>query len=147
MRARLIAIGIIVAAIIGISVGTHQTTPTANLNTTPSSSQTVDSSNASTPSSAATDTTAAPTTTQNSTPTPAVTAPAPATTNTGTSDTNLSNTNTYTNVDGNTVHSPAASTDGTIPAGATAQCVDGTYSFSQHHSGTCSGHGGVAQWL
>jgi hypothetical protein len=33
------------------------------------------------------------------------------------------------------------------PAGATAQCNDGTYSFSQHRSGTCSGHGGVRQWL
>lgn len=33
------------------------------------------------------------------------------------------------------------------PAGATAQCRDGTYSYSQHHSGTCSYHGGVAKWL
>src|SRR5439155_18767336 len=33
------------------------------------------------------------------------------------------------------------------PPGATARCVDGTYSFSQHHSGTCSHHGGVAVWL
>jgi hypothetical protein len=33
------------------------------------------------------------------------------------------------------------------PAGATAQCRDGTYSFSQHHRGTCSHHGGVARWL
>ncbi len=33
------------------------------------------------------------------------------------------------------------------PAGATARCHDGTYSFSQHHSGTCSHHGGVAAWL
>ena len=33
------------------------------------------------------------------------------------------------------------------PAGATARCSDGTYSFSQHHSGTCSYHGGVAAWL
>ena len=33
------------------------------------------------------------------------------------------------------------------PAGATAQCRDGTYSFSQHRSGTCSHHGGVARWL
>jgi Protein of unknown function (DUF3761) len=33
------------------------------------------------------------------------------------------------------------------PAGATARCRDGTYSFSQHHSGTCSHHGGVAAWL
>ena len=33
------------------------------------------------------------------------------------------------------------------PAGATAICRDGDYSFSTHHSGTCSGHGGVRQWL
>ena len=33
------------------------------------------------------------------------------------------------------------------PAGASAQCRDGTYSYSQHHSGTCSYHGGVARWL
>ena len=33
------------------------------------------------------------------------------------------------------------------PPGATAQCRDGSYSFSQHHSGTCSHHGGVATWL
>jgi Protein of unknown function (DUF3761) len=33
------------------------------------------------------------------------------------------------------------------PPGATAQCRDGTYSYSQHHSGTCSYHGGVAVWL
>lgn len=33
------------------------------------------------------------------------------------------------------------------PAGATAKCRDGTYSFSQSRRGTCSHHGGVAQWL
>jgi len=33
------------------------------------------------------------------------------------------------------------------PAGATARCRDGSYSFSKHHSGTCSHHGGVAAWL
>lgn len=33
------------------------------------------------------------------------------------------------------------------PAGATARCRDGTYSLSQHRSGTCSHHGGVATWL
>lgn len=53
--------------------------------------------------------------------------------------------NTYTNVDGNTVQSPTYSA--TVPAGATARCGDSTYSFSQHRQGTCSHHGGVAQWL
>ena len=33
------------------------------------------------------------------------------------------------------------------PAGATAQCRDGSYSFSRNHRGTCSHHGGVAKWL
>src|SRR5438552_4738815 len=33
------------------------------------------------------------------------------------------------------------------PPGATTQCRDGTYSYSQHRSGTCSYHGGVAVWL
>jgi hypothetical protein len=32
------------------------------------------------------------------------------------------------------------------PADATAKCKDGTYSHSKHHSGTCSHHGGVAEW-
>jgi hypothetical protein len=40
-----------------------------------------------------------------------------------------------------------AATAGTPPPGATALCRDGTYSFSRHHSGTCSHHGGVRQWL
>ena len=34
-----------------------------------------------------------------------------------------------------------------VPAGATAQCRDGSYSFSQHRQGTCSHHGGVSRWL
>ncbi len=32
------------------------------------------------------------------------------------------------------------------PNGATAKCKDGTLSTSAHRSGTCSRHGGVAQW-
>ncbi|WP_096439014.1 DUF3761 domain-containing protein [Mycobacterium shigaense] len=31
-------------------------------------------------------------------------------------------------------------------SGAMARCRDGSYSHSQTHSGTCSGHRGVAQW-
>src|SRR5205807_4116499 len=31
--------------------------------------------------------------------------------------------------------------------GPTAQCRDGRYSYSQHRSGTCSHHGGVARWI
>ncbi|HEY8993004.1 MAG TPA: DUF3761 domain-containing protein [Candidatus Microsaccharimonas sp.] len=51
----------------------------------------------------------------------------------------------YVNSAGNTVCSPESSSS--APAGATAQCSDGTYSFSQSRSGTCSHHGGVAAWL
>jgi len=31
--------------------------------------------------------------------------------------------------------------------GATAKCKDGMYSHATHHTGACSNHGGVAQWL
>ncbi|AHH17048.1 hypothetical protein DUF 3761 [Nocardia nova SH22a] len=51
----------------------------------------------------------------------------------------------HVNSDGQCVHAPESAA--TAPDGATAQCSDGTYSFSQHRSGTCSGHGGVARWL
>jgi hypothetical protein len=53
---------------------------------------------------------------------------------------------TYVNSAGNTVCKPEESSTGP-PAGATAECVDGTYSFSESRSGTCSHHGGVARWL
>jgi hypothetical protein len=66
------------------------------------------------------------------TPTPA---PAPKTCDSG----------YYINSDGNCVESPTYAPS--APAGATAECNDGTYSFSQHRSGTCSHHGGVASWL
>lgn len=51
----------------------------------------------------------------------------------------------YTNVDGNCVPRPYQAP--AAPAGATAQCRDGSYSSSQHRSGTCSHHGGVEKWL
>lgn len=44
-----------------------------------------------------------------------------------------------------TTRSPVRSD--TAPAGASARCRDGTYSFSQNRRGTCSHHGGVAEWL
>jgi hypothetical protein len=52
---------------------------------------------------------------------------------------------TYVNSAGNTVCRPEESP--TVPAGATAKCEDGTYSFSESRSGTCSHHGGVSEWL
>jgi hypothetical protein len=51
----------------------------------------------------------------------------------------------YTNRDGNSVHRPMRSPS--QPRGATAQCADGSWSFSQNHRGTCSYHGGVSRWL
>ena len=51
----------------------------------------------------------------------------------------------YTNSEGHHVHRPVHARH--VPAGATARCRDGTFSFSEHHRGTCSHHGGVAVWL
>ncbi|GHB43729.1 hypothetical protein GCM10010331_34110 [Streptomyces xanthochromogenes] len=43
--------------------------------------------------------------------------------------------------------SSSASGSQQAPAGATALCNDGSYSYSAHRRGTCSHHGGVATWL
>jgi hypothetical protein len=51
----------------------------------------------------------------------------------------------YLNRSGHWVHRPVHANR--VPAGATAHCQDGTYSFSEHHRGTCSYHGGVESWL
>ena len=55
------------------------------------------------------------------------------------------NNGTYVNSKGQTVKRPENCSS--APKGATAQCRDGTYSFSQSRPGTCSHHGGVAKWL
>ena len=52
--------------------------------------------------------------------------------------------NYYTNVSGHHVRRPEFSSR--APSGWSAQCSDGSYSFSEHHQGTCSHHGGVAHW-
>ena len=51
----------------------------------------------------------------------------------------------YTNSAGERVQSPTYYRS--APAGATAICGDGTYSFSRSRRGTCSHHGGVQVWL
>ncbi|WP_407696537.1 DUF3761 domain-containing protein [Sphingomonas abietis] len=51
----------------------------------------------------------------------------------------------YTNVSGHRVHRPVRSSN--RPTGASARCGDGSWSFSEHHQGTCSHHGGVSSWL
>jgi len=51
----------------------------------------------------------------------------------------------YKNSAGEKIQSPTYYE--TPPAGATALCRDGTYSFSTSRRGTCSHHGGVKKWL
>ncbi len=52
---------------------------------------------------------------------------------------------TYENSAGNIVCKPYSRPE--QPEGASAECEDGTYSFSESRSGTCSHHGGVRRWL
>lgn len=97
--------------------------------------------------------TATPTSTPSLTPTPTKTlykaTPTPTYYITPTQSSSQSTTGStggsYINVDGNKIQSPVEAAQ--APAGATAQCGDGTYSFSAHRSGTCSHHGGVSRWL
>ena len=49
-----------------------------------------------------------------------------------------------TQVSGETVQRPER--DSRAPAGWTAVCRDGTYSFSENRRAACSSHGGVALW-
>jgi hypothetical protein len=67
--------------------------------------------------------------------------------NTGPSEADLLSHGHYKARDGREVHSPAKSIRNVVPSGASAQCRDGSYSFSQHRRGTCSHHGGVEAWL
>ena len=58
---------------------------------------------------------------------------------------NCTNNGTYVNSKGQTV--PRPENCSAAPKGATAQCRDGSYSFSQNRRGTCSHHGGVSKWF
>ena len=53
------------------------------------------------------------------------------------------NDNHYVNSSGHVVHSPSC---GEEHEKRTAECRDGSVSFSEHRRGTCSYHGGVAHW-
>ena len=50
----------------------------------------------------------------------------------------------YVNHSGHVVHSPSCGVRGEGTPHAT--CRDGSISYSEHHRGTCSRHGGVASW-
>src|SRR2546428_6919530 len=63
----------------------------------------------------------------------------------GQSKPTCTNNGTYLNKQGQTV--PRPENCSAAPAGASAQCRDGKYSFSKSRRGTCSHHGGVAKWL
>jgi hypothetical protein len=49
----------------------------------------------------------------------------------------------YVNSSGHVVHSPSC---GDEHQKRTAECRDGSVSFSEHHRGACSHHGGLAHW-
>ena len=50
----------------------------------------------------------------------------------------------YRSTDGSMVHRPTRGNTDYGPV--TAICGDGSRSFSHHHEGTCSHHGGVSEW-
>ena len=52
----------------------------------------------------------------------------------------------YINSRGEWIPSPTLTSDGQAPQAASARCRDGSYSFSRSRQGTCSWHGGVAEW-
>jgi hypothetical protein len=85
-------------------------------------------------------TTSSPASSSASTPNAARQSPTPATAG------GSSSSDYYTNSRGVRVRRPTPSENGP-PPGATAQCRDGSYSFSQSRRGTCSHHGGVSRWL
>jgi hypothetical protein len=51
----------------------------------------------------------------------------------------------YRSTDGSMVHRPAKQPSNHYGP-ETAVCRDGSHSYSHHHRGTCSHHGGVAEW-
>jgi hypothetical protein len=77
-----------------------------------------------------------------STPSPAAARPAP---HVVVRESGICGADSYINARGNCVHRPVFTN--AAPADASARCRDGSYSFSQSRRGTCSHHGGVAEWL
>lgn len=52
----------------------------------------------------------------------------------------------YRNVSGHMVHRPECVGPSVHLQGETAICRDGSHSLSEHRTGTCSHHGGVARY-
>ena len=63
---------------------------------------------------------------------------------TGQADAYACNHSYYVNSSGHRVHSPSCGQKG--EGRPHAVCRDGSISYSEHHRGTCSRHGGVASW-
>jgi hypothetical protein len=146
-------IGGAVLAGCGDGTGTPGFTPAANSSsaTTPAttspttSNYTPNIAPSYTPTSTPTSTSTTPVTAQAAAPAPKAVAPKAAAKTTATHAPAACGGDYYVNSDGNCIHRPAQADS--APSGATAKCKDGTYSFSAHRSGTCSGHQGVAAWL
>jgi Protein of unknown function (DUF3761) len=51
----------------------------------------------------------------------------------------------YQSTDGSMVHRPTKHPSNHYGS-ETAVCRDGSHSYSHHHRGTCSHHGGVREW-
>jgi len=56
-------------------------------------------------------------------------------------ETDLKSHRYYENRDHHWVHSPSRTYSGQRPLEASTQCADRSYSFSEHHRGTCSHRG------
>lgn len=53
---------------------------------------------------------------------------------------------TYVNISGHVIQDPTCVSPSVHLQGESAICRDGSHSMSEHRRGTCSRHGGVAQW-
>jgi len=138
-----IALGL--AAFLFLLTGCGPIAPTAPPPAAPSPAAVTAVPDASTPSPSESPTAVATTAAPASVPAPPAPVPKPAVPRPAATGGDACPAGDYRNVDGACVPRPTQAA--APPAGATAQCNDGTYSFSKHRSGTCSHHGGVRRWL
>ena len=153
-QARQLSIGLVAGLVSLVTfiapAGAQSTTTTTSTTTTSSSTSTTTTTSTTTSSAAPTTTLPSTTTTTTAAPpttlAPSTTVAAPPTT----SSASVLGTQTecpsgsYINADGIRVCSP---TTGATDQQPTARCNDGTLSYSRNRQGTCSGHGGVDEWL